>query len=354
MPDDWFVVICDIRGSTKAIEEGRYQDVNTIGAASIAAVQSVWKAKEIPFVFGGDGASLLVPPSMIDVVRDSLLKLKAFSTSRYGMELRLGCVPVGEVSNQNLLIEAAKFAIAKKKTIALLRGGGLTWAESQIKSKPEKYCWSISDASTLEELKGLSCRWQPLNSQKGAIVSLLIKPRNEGSAAFTEILKGLTEIIDGGLLSANPVSRASMKYKTLGQTVATEVKYSLKVLSGAFIKRAIEIFISIWAFRLGLPVPFDVEKYVAQIPGHSDYRKFDDMLRMVLDCTEKQIEEITAYLDALQARGLIHYGLHRSSHALMTCLVESLDEGGHIHFIDGGDGGYAMAAKQLKERMSAS
>mgnify|MGYP000920253281 CR=1 FL=1 len=61
LPQDWCVVISDIRGSTKAIEAGRYQDVNTLGAASIAAVQSLFYGHDLPFVFGGDGASFLVP-----------------------------------------------------------------------------------------------------------------------------------------------------------------------------------------------------------------------------------------------------------------------------------------------------
>lgn len=36
LPDDWCIVITDIKGSTKAIEDGRYKDVNMMGAACIA------------------------------------------------------------------------------------------------------------------------------------------------------------------------------------------------------------------------------------------------------------------------------------------------------------------------------
>ena len=35
----------------------------------------------------------------------------------------------------------------------------------------------------------------------------------------------------------------------------------------------------------------------------------------------------------------------------MTCYVPSFSDGKHVHFIDGGDGGYAIAAKQLKQQM---
>ena len=35
IPSDWLVIATDIMGSTKAIEAGKYKEVNTLGAASI-------------------------------------------------------------------------------------------------------------------------------------------------------------------------------------------------------------------------------------------------------------------------------------------------------------------------------
>jgi len=37
----------------------------------------------------------------------------------------------------------------------------------------------------------------------------------------------------------------------------------------------------------------------------------------------------------------------------MTCLVFSLEQSRHVHFIDGADGGYALAAVQLKAQLQA-
>ena len=53
IPESWCIIITDIKGSTKAIEGGRYQDVNMIGAASVSVVQEVLD-EDFPFVFGGD------------------------------------------------------------------------------------------------------------------------------------------------------------------------------------------------------------------------------------------------------------------------------------------------------------
>jgi Protein of unknown function (DUF3095) len=38
---------------------------------------------------------------------------------------------------------------------------------------------------------------------------------------------------------------------------------------------------------------------------------------------------------------------------MMTCLVFSLEQSRHVHFIDGADGGYALAALQLKAQLQA-
>lgn len=55
VPDDWLVVVSDIKGSTKAIESGRYKEVNILGASSIIAVLNYVQNVEIPFVFGETG-----------------------------------------------------------------------------------------------------------------------------------------------------------------------------------------------------------------------------------------------------------------------------------------------------------
>ena len=97
--------------------------------------------------------------------------------------------------------------------------------------------------------------------------------------------------------------------------------------------------------RVGGFVP---ERYERELIANSDFRKFDDSLRMVLDCTPELAAEIENYLKAAAADGIVRFGTHKQSAAMMTCFTPSPVQSNHVHFIDGADGGYASAAAAMK------
>jgi hypothetical protein len=63
-----------------------------------------------------------------------------------------------------------------------------------------------------------------------------------------------------------------------------------------------------------------------------------------------QADAIEAALESHAQQGILRYGVHRSDSALMTCLVFNLDNSEHIHFVDGSDGGFTAAAKNMKAK----
>jgi hypothetical protein len=71
---------------------------------------------------------------------------------------------------------------------------------------------------------------------------------------------------------------------------------------------------------------------------------------MTIDCSEEIAKAIAARLAEAEAAGLVSYGLHRQSEALVTCIVPSARRPDHVHFIDGAAGGYAVAAAALKRK----
>jgi hypothetical protein len=88
--------------------------------------------------------------------------------------------------------------------------------------------------------------------------------------------------------------------------------------------------------------------YTRQVVENSDFRKYDDGLRMILDCTPELEAALTQRLVAAAADGTVRYGLYRQDAAMMTCFTPSVMRADHVHFIDGARGGYASAATALK------
>jgi hypothetical protein len=95
---------------------------------------------------------------------------------------------------------------------------------------------------------------------------------------------------------------------------------------------------------------FEGKKYKSELVDNCDYRKFDDALRMVVDLNVAELYRLESRLSAEHRAGRLVYGLHRSPAAIVTCLVRSY-KGDHLHFVDGSDGGYALAQKQLEEQL---
>jgi hypothetical protein len=107
--------------------------------------------------------------------------------------------------------------------------------------------------------------------------------------------------------------------------------------------------LSYTVMRTGMRVgEFDPAVYRREVVDNSDFRKYDDNLRMTLDCSPAVADRIERRLERAQRDNIVRFGLHRQPAALMTCIVPSITESNHVHFIDGAAGGYALAAQRLR------
>ncbi len=360
LPDDWFVVVADIKGSTKAIREGRYKDVNLMGAVCITAVINALPGCAIPYVFGGDGATLAVPSTATALVKRVLGAARGLSQNQFGLELRTGIVPVSDVRDAGADVLVAKYQLSPGNFIAMFSGGGVQMVDTWVKSDEgnERYQIAFPESDEAPDLSGLSCRWEPLQSVRGTMVSMLIyaigSTEAEKAAAYNAVLDGVAEILLGDPDIANPVSADNLVFKWPSRGIKTESRFFansrdrvrkwLRLYTNSFIQFILEKF-DLSASGYNAPV------YREQLRANSDFRRFDDMLRMILDCPLDKADEIEAFFVELHSQGKIVFGTHRSDHALMTCLVFSLTKGEHIHFVDGSEGGFTMASVQLKAQM---
>ena len=353
LPEDWLVIITDVIGSTQAIEEGRYRDVNIVGIAGLVAVKNALGGADFPYIFGGDGVSMLLPASLKDKAEQALLSMQHLATQNFNLGLRVGVIKASEIVAKGGKITMGKLHLVGGQSLAVVSGGGVSLAEKIIKANPSTYAPIPPkgfDAKSQEvDLTGLSCRWQPIKPLTGTILTLLVKRQSSQSHAYHEFLDGMYKIFYKSMKNANPVKITNMAFQRFSALIKDEKRYYLNPWQFDYVMRIITDFMSGPLFRWPMSL---LHFYTKSMAVHSDYRKFDDAFRMVLDCTPTQANQIKTLLETLRQEGKIHYGLHESQSALMTCYVPNIGEGKHVHFIDGNDGGYALAAKQLKAQMA--
>lgn len=360
-PDDWAVVLADIRGSTKAIAEGRYKDVNMIGAACITAVLNVLGDVDIPYVFGGDGATLLVPRANLPAVRAALLKTRNLARAGFSLDLRVGAVPLPAIRSRGANVLVAKFRLSPGNYLAMFNGGGVSLADRLIKADTgdQGFLFTETGEGGEPDLEGLSCRWEPLKSRHGVMLSILVQPlaeeRESAAAVIGTVLREINLALGHAIEQNRPVSTENMIFKWPPRGLLAEARAThgqgrgykrrlAKILVQSFIQYLLETFDK-EAGGYNAPV------YREELRQNSDYRRFDDTLRLVLDCPAGDADKIEAVLQRARADGDIAYGTYRTGSALMTCLLFSLEDSEHVHFIDGSDGGFAMAAVGLKEQL---
>jgi len=364
-PADWWVVVADIKGSTRAIEEGRYKEVNILGASSIIAVLNQIGDKEIPYVFGGDGASFLIPDSLRPAVGKALRNTQKLAIEKFDLELRAGMAPVHEIQKRGSDIRVAKFEISSSMSLAMFSGGGLALGEKLIKDQETAEQFAIESSSFENEdndsnmYEGLECRWEPVKSKRGETLSLMVvasteNPANE-SEIYAKVLKAIGEIY-GKKKEYTPIEKKRMnvtlnsrllssekKVRTFHKNIVARIFYPAILFLSCLLGRMI--------FKFGLKIgDMDGADYLQKLEEQSDFQKFDDTLRMILDSSPEQRKKLSDFLEAEKNNGKLHYGLHISDSALMTCLVFDRKEH-HLHFVDGSNGGYALAAKQLKAQI---
>ena len=112
IPNDWYVITSDIKSSTKAIENGMYKQVNFIAALTIIGILNINRDEDFPYVFGGDGASLIIPANLLEQSKKVLLEASKKAKSAFDLELRIGFVSVKEIEEKGSFIELTKFKIS--------------------------------------------------------------------------------------------------------------------------------------------------------------------------------------------------------------------------------------------------
>jgi hypothetical protein len=350
VPPDWHVIVTDIRNSTLAVTNGLHETVNLIATGSIVAVLNIaYKSNiTIPFFFGGDGATFIVPSSMIDSAMNALLKYKKDTQTNFDLELRTGTVPVSEIYTRAHELRISKFTSSEILIIPVILGNGLSVAEKLIKG--DDYQFSSQQDVTVElDLTGMQCRWDkiapPCNGSEIVTLLAIAGPAGKQSVVYRKVIDLIDEIY-GSPLTRQPISVSKLRQKTSFSRMQLELKSRLNSYWALGLFRSwIDVLITSFYFQTRKG-----KSYLNRLVSMSDTLVMDGRINTVITGNEKQRKKLIESMDQLELNGDILYGLHVSSDSVMSCYVRDL-ENGHIHFVDGSEGGYTKAAGILKRKI---
>lgn len=357
VPHTWWVAATDVQNSTAAIAAGRYKDVNVAGGLALVAAANALNDFEFPFLFGGDGVLFLIPPDAVDTMRDVLADTVASVREWFTLDLRAALIPVQALYEKGYSFRMARQVISPYYTQAILEGDALDEIDRLLKHD-DRYRLQDEGLTGKADFTGFTCRWQDIPSPAGEVLTLIVRG---DSAAISDVLAAI-ERTYGPESSHRPVREELLSLDDTGANVAKEAIVAGRGQTGGLtrLKIAMEMFITGLAMRFRIPLRafhYDLARLKEYQVISSDYKKYDGTLKIVLSGTSEARTALLAYLDDLYRSGRIQYGAHVSDRAIMTCLLHS-GSGRDVHFVDGADGGYTLAAialkKQLLEKKEAS
>ena len=356
VPKGWYIIVADVKNSTAAVNAGKHNDVNLVAASSIIAAVNVAKKNnvDIPFFFTGDGATIIVPEHLLTDVLAGLSVHNKNSINNFGLEMHLGCISINDIQNAGHYLKIAKFQFGKNLCKPLVIGDGIMYAEKVIKLSEPDLLKKTEDPDILN-LDGLECRWDKVKPpiEENEIVCYLVEALDplKQMEVYGRVLQKIEEIF-GTIEERNPLSIERLKLlvnfrKMRGEMMAKFGKWKKRYFSSTFIKT----FIGRFLIRYNLKINnIAAQEYLKQLINNADVLTIDGRINTIISGKKEQRLLFLSYLLQQETDGQLVYGHFVSKESIMTCFIENRDAK-HIHFVDGADGGYTEASKELKMKL---
>jgi hypothetical protein len=356
-PDDWAMVVTDIVGSTPAIAQGRHKTVNFVAATAIAALKNLCAPEPIPFLFGGDGAVVMVPPPHRTAAARELARLRGLAAREFGLALRVGLATVAELRRHGSDVRVGRYEPSPGNSFGVFLGGGVGQLEAAVRGRGDAdLIAGVAIAESLDDgeptdLSGLSCRWDELRSRRGKMVTLIVSGAPDPGEIHATVMRLAGQ--DGPASPVRLDTLSASRWPPKGFMLEARARRRGGWLWLSVLRVLYESLLAWAIFARARPIGgFDPERYRREITSNTDFCKHDQTLSFVIDCPVDAIDPIRQYLDRCASGRQLRYGIHLSDTALMTCLVTAASNGLHVHFVDGGGGGYTSAAKGMKAQLA--
>lgn len=356
LPRDWFFFVTDIVNSTELVQNKGYRKINQTAAACLTAVLNATEYPVIPYVFGGDGIQLATPAPYYWQTHEALLAVAKRVKRFYGIELQVAGFRVDILANHGHEILVGKLALSEKVDQAVFWGNGLDAVDSWIREND----WSLDQPDNISEpdLSGLECRWKEIPGKSEEVVTLMaqVLPGHPEPASIYRNLSQWLEDAFGPEASRHPIRQEDLQLHLESNEQSLEVDFrnfekpawirsvmkhwnALENKVGDHMMKAKKRFLGV-----------DWGDYHQEVLRFGDHQKFSGLLAITSSTTAEKRKALLDRLEAAHQRAELAYGVHLSSHVVITCMI--MDRANHHrHFIDGTNAAYTHAAKDFKSRL---
>jgi hypothetical protein len=230
-------------------------------------------------------------------------------------------------------------------------GGGLNEATAMVKQNDG--AWLLDQSGQGKgRFDGLECRWCAVPARRDGVLSLIVHAPGEDLALYQQILTQIGQIAP----QPRPVTPENLPTRWPPEFLMHEFKIKqqgwltqrLHYLGALLLTGVLTVLVKLTKHN----AQSAAARYIRDLCHHTDYLKLDDYLRMVIDVSHQERSQIQALLDTYRHSHGVTWGSHFASSALFTCMVRSQQV--HLHFVDGSDGGYTAAARDMDARLNAA
>jgi len=352
VPEDWYIVVTDVESSTIAVQNGKQQEVNLAATGSIVACLNIAREAgiDVPFFFGGDGATLLIPDLILEKYLQALTYHQERCYTSFDFFLRVGYRTVKEMKQRGCVLKISKFKRNSYHIMPLIQGNALQRAESEIKSNEPQDLGLKHLQNQYLNLEGMECKWDKISppEEENEILSLIITAQDveQQHDVYSAILKEIDDIY-GDDNKRNPVTMKRLRMANSLSQLKNEVqvKYASSDLRRMLSAAARTLFGKVY-----VKYSEKGRNYLNELIQLTEVLLLDGSINTVIAGTKEQRLELFKMLDNMERNAQINYGFYSSSSSILSCYVTALDDY-HIHFLDGDNGGYTQASKVLKKKL---
>lgn len=356
LPNNWYVLVVDVQEPLNSLDKGLRSDINLVATGSIITalntIKTIDKKIQIPYFFKGNGATFIIPETILDPILVALENYKAHILKTLKLTIKLGNIKIQDMYALDAKAGIAKLKLNKYLITPVIYGNGLKHAEQSIRENfKEKIDSSASPLAI--DLQGMECRWDEIfpNEDEKKVICLLVLCKDELRQAevFTTILDEI-DYLFGTLDKRAPITTVKLKLDNSFKKMRKEMYARLGIFDRGYLVQnwLITYFGSFYFkfFKGG-------RDYLFRVTQLSDTLVLDGSINTVFSGTERQMNKLKLLLDILEADGKILYGMHATYASIMSCYIEDRYEN-HIHFVDGTEGGYTSASILLKNKLKQS